>query len=173
MGKIEISRGTKAFSAFHGKDLNGAYPAGFLAWLKTQGWLYGDRCHLCAGQVDDPGSFRVDIRPEMEPDLIADARKTGMEDEKFDSIAIDPPYSKELAQRLYKTGEHYASINEFVKEGMRLVRWGGLVITLSYEIPKKPKSADLVAVWGIYTIPHRSFMRCLAVFRKVPPTVTL
>lgn len=144
--KKQVSRGTKAFPAFHGKDLNGAYPSGFVKWLVAEGWLFGAVCHLCAGRVD--GGFRVDIRSEMNPDLVADARNTGLEADRFDSVAIDPPYSKELAQKLYGTAEHFASINEFVKEAMRIVKPGGTVITLSYEIPKKPKESELVAVWG-------------------------
>lgn len=162
----DISRGTKCFSAFHGTDTIGAYPKGFLKWLLMQKWVDGSRCHLCSGRVQDEGSFRVDIRPEMEPDLIADARETGLESERFDSVLIDPPYSKELAQKLYGTAEVWSSINAFVKEAMRIVRVGGTVVTLTYEIPKIPKNAELLAVWGIYTMPHTTMMRCLAVFRK-------
>lgn len=163
---MKVSRGTKCFSAFHGKDINGAFPKGFLKWLKDQKWLRGETCHLCSGRVEDGHSVTVDINPEMNPSMVADARKTGIPGDQFDTVTIDPPYTKELAQKLYKTGEHFHSINVFMKEAMRITRKGGHIITLSYEIPKKPKNADIIAVWGIYTIPHKSFMRCLAVFRK-------
>jgi len=102
----------------------------------------------------------------MNPDLIADAANTDLPDEEFDAAIIDPPYSKELAQKLYGTGAYWHSINLFVKEAMRIIRVGGTVISLSYEIPKKPKNADILAVWGIYTVPATSNMRCLAVFQK-------
>lgn len=163
--QAEISRGTKCFSAFHGTDTQGAFPKGFLDWVKKMGWINGNICHLCSGRVTGEG-FRVDIRPEMSPDLIADARNTGLPDENFTSVVIDPPYSEDLAHKLYGTREHYASINQFVKEGVRLIKEGGTVVTLSYEIPKIPKTCELVAVWGIYTVPHTAFMRCFAVFRK-------
>lgn len=166
MNKNGVSRGTKCFSAFHGTDTIGAFPRGFLGWLKEQQWVEGNRCHLCSGRVEDEGSFKVDIRPEMNPDLVADARNTDLEADKFDSVIIDPPYSKELAQKLYGTAEHWSSINSFVKEAMRIVCEGGTVVTLTYEIPKIPKNANLLAVWGIYTVPHRTMMRCLTVFRK-------
>lgn len=161
-----VSRGTKCFSAFHGTDLQGAFPMGFLPWLKQQNWVNGNTCHLCSGRVNDPDSFTVDIRPEMNPSLVANATDTGLEENRFTSVVIDPPYSKDLAQSLYKTGEHYKSINAFAKEGTRICSKGGTIVTLSYEIPKIPKGTKLIAVWGIYTVPHTAFMRCLAVFRK-------
>ncbi len=167
---IEVSRGTRCFSAFHGTDLNGAFPRGFLEWLRVQGWMKGEICHLCSGRVKGDG-FRVDIRPEMEPDLVADATDTKLPEHKFDTTVIDPPYSKDLAQKLYGTGENFASINAFVKEGVRITRPGGLIVSLSYELPKIPKNAQLIAVWGIYTVPHTSFMRCLAVFKKSLPSL--
>ena len=160
-----ISRGTKCFSAFHGTDTQGAFPKGFLPWVKEMGWVNGNVCHLCSGRVKGEG-FRIDIRPEMEPDLVADARATGLPDEQFTSVLIDPPYSEDLAHKLYGTREHFGSINQFVKEGVRLVKPNGTVVTLSYEIPKIPKGCELIAVWGIYTVPHTAFMRCFAVFRK-------
>lgn len=169
--KQEISRGTKCFSAFHGTDLQGAFPKGFLAWLAQMGWIGNDTrfvetCHLCSGRVTDSSTFRVDIRPEMEPDLVADATDTGLPENSYRFVVIDPPYSKDLAAKLYGTGEHFKSINAFVKEGTRIAKPDGFVVSLSYEIPKIPKGCDLIAVWGIYTVPHTSFMRCLAVFRK-------
>lgn len=161
-----IDRGTKCLSAFHGTDLSGAYPRGYLKWVKEKGWWGDKRVHLCSGRVSDEGSFRVDIRPEMSPDLVADARSTGLEENRFDCCLIDPPYSKELANKLYGTEEYYSSINDFTREGLRIVRPGGFVVSISYEIPKIPKGAELVAVWGVYTIPHTSFLRCVCVFRK-------
>jgi hypothetical protein len=165
----EVDRGTKCFSGFHGSDCDGAFPKGFFKWVATKGWLVGEasgRCHLCAGLIDDPGSFKVDIRPEVKPDLVADATNTGLEDDRFDCVVIDPPYSKDLAQKLYGTGDNFYSINPFLKEGIRIAKPGGLIMTLSYETPKTPKGADLVACWGVYTCPMTSYMRCFTVWRK-------
>jgi hypothetical protein len=79
---------------------------------------------------------------------------------------IDPPYSRELAKKLYGTGDLYHSINVFLDEAVRITRPGGNIITLSYECPKIPRDCDLLAVWGVYQIPLLSFMRCFCVFRK-------
>lgn len=167
----EISRGTKCFGAWArrkgGKHYNGEFPNGFLKWLKEQGWHYGKVCHLCSGTVEDEGSFRVDIKPEVNPDLVADASKTGLPENKFDVVIIDPPYSAELAEKLYDTKKYFTGIDGFTKEASRICKPSGLVITLSYQVPKRVKGCDFIAVWGIYTIPSVSYMRCLTVSKKL------
>lgn len=162
----KISRGTKCLGSFHGSECMGAFPKGFMKWIKGMGWLLDNRCHLCAGLVKDPGAFKVDIRPGTKPDLIADATNTGLPDNKFDCVIVDPPYSKELAERLYKTKPYYHSIDKFAKEAARICKPGGHVITLSYEIPRRIKGGDFIAVWGVYIIPSKQYMRCLIVWRK-------
>lgn len=164
--KDKVSRGTKCFSRFHGSDCDGAFPKNFLKFVQKQGWWGESRCHLCAGLVDDAAGFKVDIRPETYPDLVADATDTGLDENRFDAVIIDPPYSKELAQSLYKTGDKFYSINKFAKEACRICKPEGLIITLSYEVPARIKGSDLIACWGIYTIPMPSYMRCLSVWKK-------
>lgn len=163
-----VSRGTKCFGAYANNKNSyyfGRFPNGFLQWLKQQGWLRGERCHLCSGMVEDEGSFRVDIRPETNPDLVADASQTGLPDNRFDVVVLDPPYSRELSKN-YGTEKYYKGINGFTKEAARITKPGGLIITLSYEIPRRIPGCEFIAVWGIYTIPSCSYMRCLTVSRK-------
>ena len=146
-------------------DCKGAYPSGYLAFLKENGWWGEKRIHLCSGRVKDDG-FKVDIRPEMNPNLVADARETGLEAGIFDCVIIDPPYSADLAEQLYDTRKYYGSVNQFIKEGIRLAKAGGFIVSLSYEIPRLQKECDMLAVWGIYEVPTVSSMRCMVVFRK-------
>jgi len=170
--KDKVSRGTKCFGAWartsDGKHYEGAFPAGFLKWVKKMGWHYGKVCHLCSGTVEDEGSFRVDIRPEVKPDLVCDATKTDLDDESFDVVIIDPPYSKELSKNLYGTEKYFKGIDAFTKEASRIVKKGGLIITLSYQIPKRIKGSHFISVWGIYTIPSYSYMRSFTVSKKTP-----
>lgn len=164
--KPEISRGTRPMGAGT-NGFGGGFPRQFMPWVKKMGWFMegGKTCYLCSGGVTDEG-FKVDIRPELKPDLVADAAHTGLSAEQFDTVIIDPPYSLELAKKLYKTEAHYHSINVFLDEGARLAKKGGLIISLSYECPKIPKGTDLIAVWGVYQIPLTSYMRCFCVFKK-------
>lgn len=165
-----VYRTTRCFSAKgHGVNAGnyaGMFPQGFIKWIQKMGWWGEDRVHLCSGMVDDKDAIRVDIRPDINPTHCEDARHTSLKDASADCVIIDPPYSKELAEKLYGTEKHYGWINSFVKEAVRIVRPDGLIITLSYEIPKRPKNCDFIAVCGIYTVPMTGYMRCLTVSRK-------
>jgi hypothetical protein len=166
--KPDVYRTTKCFTVGT-NGYPGGYPRGYLKWLQEMGWWGERRIHLCAGGVkkQDPEGFTVDIKPESGADLIADAADTHLEAESFDCALIDPPYNRELADKLYGTGDAWKSINAFAREGARLVVPGGFVITLSYEVPKQIAGCTIVAVCGIYQIINTCNMRCLTVFRKV------
>ena len=74
---------------------------------------------------------------------------------------------KELAEKLYGTGNVYSGIQVFAQEGWRLLEPGGLLVTFSYAISDRPShDADLIACWGIYQIPNVRNMTCLNVWRK-------
>ncbi len=162
-----IFRTTKCFGCFTGKNsYNGKFPNGFLKWIKEKGWWGQERVHLCSGKVEDPDSIKIDIKPEVNPTFIEDARNTSLKDNSADWVMIDPPYSKELAKKLYNTEKHFAGINAFTKEAVRICKPNGLVLTLSYEIPKRLRGCEFIAVCGIYTIPFTSYMRCFTVSKK-------
>jgi len=162
----EVSRGTKALGA-DTNGFGGGFPRQFIPWVKKMGWYPdGEVCWLCSGGITEPG-FKVDIRPETRPDLVADATQTGLEANRFDAVFIDPPYSAELAAKLYGTKAYYHSINKFLEEGIRICKPGGLIVSLSYEVCKAFKDAEFLAVWGLYTVPSCSSMRCFIVLRKV------
>jgi len=165
--KDKVFRTTKCFGSWSGRNpYNGSFPAGFMKWVKNNGWWGEKRCYLCAGMVEDPEAMKVDINPETKPTLLEDARKTSLPDEEFDWIMLDPPYTKELAEKLYGTGKYYAGINAFTKEASRICKPGGLIITLTYEIPKRVKDSNFIAVCGVYQVPAVSHMRCFTVSKK-------
>jgi len=165
--KDSVSRGTKCFSP-KTNGYPGGYPVGYLSWLKANGWWGEKRLHLPGGMTDDAGGFRVDIRPEVKPDLLADARKTGLPSGQWDFVGVDPPYSPELADSLYQTKAVYSGINAFMKEGARLLKPGGVLVSLSYEICKRPKDCDLIGMWGVYCAMSVRHMMACTVWRKRP-----
>ncbi len=161
-----VYRTTKCFGVNGQGQIKGSFPKGFIKWITEQGWVGKERCYLCAGMIDDKDSTRVDIRPEVNPTVLVDAKDTGLPDESFDWIMIDPPYTKILARDYYDTEKHYHGINAYTKEAERLCKPNGLILTLSYEIPKRIKNCDFVAVVGVYTVPFTGYMRCFTVSRK-------
>ena len=93
----------------------------------------------------------MDIRPEMEPDVVCDARATPFVDESFDWIMIDPPYSEDYASNLYGTGKDYPKPGQLMKEACRLLRPGGRVGLLHFQVPMIRKPLRVVEVRGITT----------------------
>lgn len=47
--------------------------------------------------------IRIDINPEVDPDVFADAHYLPFKDNVFDIVICDPPYDKEHAFYLYNT----------------------------------------------------------------------
>lgn len=161
-----VYRTTKCFGVNGQGQIKGAFPKGFLDWIRKQGW-YGDkRVYLCAGKVKDDDSVKVDIRPEVNPTLCEDATDTSLKSNSFDWVMIDPPYTRILAKDYYDTEKQYHGINAYTKEAERICKRGGLILTLSYEIPKRIKGCDFVAVVGVYTVPFTGYMRCFTVSKK-------
>lgn len=129
----------------------GGYPIGFLD--RAYEWL-GVTCpdlvlHLCSGSVRR--GVTVDIRPEKCPDVVCDARHTPFDDESFDWILIDPPYSPEYARNLYGTEKAYPLPGQLMREASRLLRPGGRVGLLHFQVPMIRKPLRLVEVRGITT----------------------
>jgi len=161
-----VFRTTKCFGVNGLSLCKGSFPKGFLEWIKQQGWWGQARCYLCSGLVEDKEAFTVDVRADVNPKLIADASNTGLPSESFDWIMIDPPYTKLLAKEYYGTEKDYHGINAFTKEAERLCKPGGLILTLTYEIPKRIPNCEFIAVIGVYTVPFTGYMRCFTVSKK-------
>jgi hypothetical protein len=161
-----IFRTTKCFGVDGQAKCKGGFPKGFVKWLKEMGWWGKKRVYLCSGAINDESAITVDIRPEVNPTLVEDARKTSIKSDSCDLVIIDPPYTKELSKELYGTEKYYGGINAFANEASRICQPGGKIITLSYEIPKRVKDSEFIAVCGIYTIPFTGYMRCLTVSVK-------
>lgn len=143
----------KPKSALHFGDFpdGGGYPKGFIEWAYD---LMGVEdparvLHLCSGSMVT--GVRVDIRPEVNPDIVADARNVPLPDGSFDFILADPPYSQDYATNLYGTGDHYPGPGQIMREASRLLRPGGQVGLLHFQVPMIRKPLRLVGVYGITT----------------------
>jgi hypothetical protein len=166
----QVIRGTKCFSPMN-NGYPGGYPVGYLEWCRENGWWGDKRLHVPCGMVDDLESTRVDVKEEgTNAQYVFDARDPELwkvfEDRKFNCIMIDPPYSPELAKKLYDTEDYYSGINSFISPALEYLEPGGLIVTLSYEVPKRPKDCNLIACYGIYQAISVSHMRCFNVWQS-------
>ena len=129
----------------------GGYPIGFLdRAYQTLGVTDPTQVlHLCSGSMRI--GVTVDIRPAMKPDIVADARHVPLPDASFDWIMADPPYSEEYARNLYDTEADYPRPGQLLKEASRLLRPGGRVGLLHFQVPMHRPPLRMVGVWGVST----------------------
>lgn len=81
--------------------------------------------------------FRVDIKPEVNPDLVCDIHKLSSHiDSKFDIIFADPPYSDQEAKEIYNTPKLKYKI--WTSECTKLLNYGGLLIVYHKYVMPNP-----------------------------------
>lgn len=133
----------------------GGYPLGFVEWaLDEMAKVTGksvapsEVLHLCSGSMKT--GVRVDIRPETDPDIVADCRNVPLPDGLFDFIMADPPYSEMYARNLYETESVFPKPGQILKEATRLLRPGGVVGLLHHQVPVFRKPLKLVRVYAVH-----------------------
>ena len=73
--------------------------------------------------------IRCDIKADVEPDYICDAHDLPFADNTFDCVILDPPYSDELAERLYDTKKYgRLRFRTYTAEAVRVCKEGGYVV---------------------------------------------
>jgi SAM-dependent methyltransferase len=128
----------------------GQYPRGLIT--KVLPWL---RCarheilHVCSGSLPRGEGIRVDIRPEAQPDILADGRDLPLDDGSVSAVMIDPPYSEGYATSLY--GVKYARPSHLLREAARVVRPGGRIAIVHYITPKPVAGLRFVKAFGLST----------------------
>jgi hypothetical protein len=99
--------------------------------------------------------FRVDINPEVKPDLLCDAHELYLYmpleylKNKFDVVFADPPYSNEEAKELYGTSK--LNYKRWTHEATHYLRPGGLLIVYHKYIMPNPNPE-------IYEVAKRVFI---------------
>ena len=108
--------------------------------------------------------LRMDINPDVGPDVVGDAHSMPFADNSFDFVLCDPPYSLDLSGRLYKTGD--IREKEYIKEAVRVCKLGGYVGLYHWVMQPRPKGTRYDRVIVIITrIRHHARFCC--VFQKV------
>lgn len=109
---------------------------------------------------------RVDVNPTVEPDVVADAHDLPFEDESFDCVILDPPYSDEEARDLYETGPLNRA--KYTREAVRVLREGGwLCVYTDREPARPPRCNHTLRIMVVLRPNHRP--RVCGVFQKRKP----
>ena len=83
--------------------------------------------------------LRIDIKPEVKPDLIADAHNFShlLNGKKFNCILADPPYSDEESKELYETPK--LNYRKWTAEADKVLDNNGLLIVYHKYIVPNPE----------------------------------
>lgn len=156
---------------YKGSGYYGAYPPNY---LKRMGCMFPDAesvLHLFSGSLQkDPNYTRVDINPTLEPDVVCDATELGtvFEENTFDLIYADPPYTATDAKRY---GTKMINRRAVIKSCTEVLQVGGYIVWLDERLPMYSKVKDgleLVGAFGIVrSTNHRT--RFAFWFRKDRP----
>jgi len=156
-----------------GSNCKGQFPRGFMSRLMKY-WGRGtkDRLMLFSGAFHELGWTTIDIRPDVDPVIIADCESIPLPDQSYDLIVMDPPYSEQEAKSLY--GLKYVRLGKALNEAARVLRPGGTLCCLHRIVPcywvgesKEFRQLKVIAVVGVYTLAGMSNMRALTVWRKM------
>lgn len=111
---------------------------------------------------------RVDLRPDVAPDVVGDAHDLPFEDSSFDCVILDPPYSDEEALELYETPPLRPKV--YVAEAVRVLREGGwLVVYGDREPTRPPRCNHTLRIVVVLRPGHRT--RTVGVFQKRKPSM--
>lgn len=109
---------------------------------------------------------RVDLNPLVEPDVVADAHALPFEDQSFDCVILDPPYSDEEAMELYQTPKLKPSV--YTKEAVRVLKRGGYLCMYGDREPTRPICCNHTLRIVVVLRPHHRPRIC-GVFQKRLP----
>jgi SAM-dependent methyltransferase len=109
---------------------------------------------------------RVDIKPDVQPDVVADAHALPFEDESYDLVILDPPYSDEEAAELYDTPKLRPGV--YTAEAVRVLRDGGWLCVYTDREPRRPPRCNHTLRIVVVLRPGHSPRVC-GVFQKRKP----
>jgi predicted methyltransferase len=124
------------------------------------------------GGLAEIGDF-VDLNATTTPTYVGDAHDLnalGIEDDSYDLVILDPPYSDEESDRLYGTGPLRWTV--FVNEAVRVTKPGGHVAVYHVKQPPRPEGTRLVRRIVILTRTWHTPRVCF-VFEKLGSQVSL
>lgn len=110
---------------------------------------------------------RVDLDPLTEPDVVADAHELPFEDESFDAVILDPPYSDSEALDLYGVTRKL-EVAKFTAEAVRVLVPGGDLVVYTDREPRRPPRCNHRCRILVTLRPGHSPRVCM-VFQKRKP----
>lgn len=125
---------------YKGSGYHGSYPNSYLKRITS---LFPD-CkkvlHLFSGSLPKDKKYtRVDINPDLKPEVVCDAEELSqhLEPNSFDIIYADPPYTESDA---LKYGQPMCNRNKVVQECYKVLKPGGYLLWMDMVLPMYRKA---------------------------------
>jgi len=144
------------------------YKGGFPLYFKqnlVQLLGYPERILHPFGGMAEFGT-RVDLNPDVNPDIVADAHELPFEDESWDCVVLDPPYSDAEADDLYKTPPLRQAV--YTREAVRVLKPGGWLCVYTDREPARPPRCNHTLRIVVVLRPHHRARIC-GIFQKRKP----
>ena len=115
------------------------YKGGFPLHFEKKLWrLLGEPVsvlHPFGGKAEI--GVRVDINPDVDPDVVGDAHDLNfIGDNEFDLVILDPPYNDDKSKELYGTGK--LKYKTYVSEAIRVCKPGGFIAIYHWVMTPRP-----------------------------------
>lgn len=108
---------------------------------------------------------RVDLKPEVNPDVVADAHNLPFRDNIFDIVILDPPYNDEYSKRLYNIGNIKLRWGKYTAEAVRVLKEGAYLVMYHYLATPRIKDTTLIKRIFLETrVWHK--LRCIHIHQK-------
>ena len=107
----------------------------------------------------------MDVKTEVNPEVIADAHNLPFKDKTFRIVILDPPYNDEYSRTLYGTNKIRLKWGKYIAEGVRVLKEGGYLVVYHYLATPRIENTDLVKRIFLETrIWHK--LRCVHIHQK-------
>lgn len=145
----------------------GAYPP--MYWKRIQSFINpNDKIlHLFSGSLEAGNHIRVDMNPDMKPDIVCKSEElhNHIQENSIDIIFADPPYTKADSDIGYKG--NYPNKKQTLHSCYKVLKSGGLVIWLDTALPmfRKTEFKIIGTITIIISTNHR--VRLTSIFQKI------
>jgi len=144
----------------------GAYPHGYLDRVLSMFPDARDILHVPSGSLPPGPYLRIDIRPEVQPDIVGDCHDLPalVGARRFDLVLADPPYSCEDAEHY---GRPMVKRNVMLRSCLDVCKQGGWVVWLDQVLPMFSKDVCELAlcIGMVKSTNHR--VRVISGFKRI------
>jgi len=139
----------------------GVYPLHFEPKIKK---FVGTRNYLHVFGGASSTGLRVDLRPELKPDVVADAHYLPFRENCFDAVVLDPPYNDEFAKEMFGTPKLHEM--KWINEAIRVCKPGGKIGIYHSYVMQSTKAVSY-SMLVVTILRFRQFLRVFTVFTKL------